>query len=197
MNPLEAARQMVLSQVDSICRRVKSSREVVKYVMTAYYLLLCLLYSITYALTIAIALKRLVLLVGVLRCILFLVLGVLVLCDAVPRAVVKGLSKLVKKRASPSSMTEIRAYHGTSLDNLESIRAEGFRPSNSGMLGRGVYVSRDINKVLGYGGYFGVILELRVTLGQVCIVDHQGHDNQYRWHDSYDTAWVPWGQTEP
>ena len=109
-----------------------------------------------------------------------------------PVAMVKAVSHCAaKRREPPSSMTEIRAYHGTTIENAESIRKQGFRASSTGMLGRGVYVSRDINKVLAYGGHNGVILELRVVLGRVCVVDHQGHEYQRLWHGSYDTAWVP------
>ena len=42
-------------------------------------------------------------------------------------------------------------YHGTSDAAAQSILASGFNQSSSGMLGRGVYVSADVNKAKGYG----------------------------------------------
>ena len=50
-------------------------------------------------------------------------------------------------------------YHGTSAANVQSIKQNGFRPSSSGMLGPGVYVSRDRQKAEKYGD---TVLELDV-----------------------------------
>eukprot|EP00438_Fugacium_kawagutii_P015368 Skav225128 [mRNA] locus=scaffold1056:6372:6962:+ [translate_table: standard] len=104
---------------------------------------------------------------------------------------VKALSKCLRNRRPPRD-TVIRAYHGTSQNNAESIRRNGFRPSSEGMLGPGVYISRDLNKVRRYCRHrAGAILELKVEVGTVCIIDKQGHHNQKTWHSSFDTAWVP------
>lgn len=91
---------------------------------------------------------------------------------------------------------QIRAYHGTHQKNVESIRKFGFRPSSGGMLGPGIYISRDLNKAQRYAGStgyrgLGVILELKVEVGTVCTIDRQGHKVQKSWHRSFDTAWVP------
>ncbi len=82
------------------------------------------------------------------------------------------------------------AYHGTSQAAAASIERNGFSVSSDGMLGRGVYVSRDLSKAADYGT--GVVLELRVDFGRVCRVDRQGHPQQKSWHDQgFDSAWVP------
>ena len=189
-----AALEFVLSAVETICQRTRASRTA-NFFLKAYYLLLCLIYISAYMLAAIWTLVTLLLLVGFFRGFLCLFLVTFIVTSAaVPIILIKGLSRLVIKRWDPpsnSSLTEIRAYHGTSVENAVGILAEGFRPSQTGMLGRGVYISRDINKVLAYGGFNGVILELRVVLGRVCIIDRQGHDNQYQWHSEYDTAWVP------
>jgi hypothetical protein len=95
-------------------------------------------------------------------------------------------------------------YHGTSVQNAASIRnggEYGLRPSSSGMLGRGVYCSTQIEKAMQYataprvsGG--GVIFKLQVRVGKVKkFVTTNGSDPlQYSWHlAGYDSAWVPKG----
>lgn len=93
----------------------------------------------------------------------------------------------------PANGSEIKAFHGTSVDSVDSIMKHGFRPSRIGMLGQGVYVSRDFRKARNYGGDRGVILEVRVKVGTICKVDRQGHRWQHGWHDDFDTCWVPSG----
>ena len=109
-------------------------------------------------------------------------------------------------------------YHGTpSLENAALIEQNGFRASRGGLLGPGVYVSRDFKKAEQYGGR-GVIFEVLVRVGKVChIEDHevpipvgrmltagvaqqmvpartlhpQGWSTAALWSDNgYDTAWV-------
>jgi len=109
-------------------------------------------------------------------------------------------------------------YHGTpSLENAALIEQNGFRASRGGLLGPGVYVSRDFKKAEKYGGG-GVIFEVLVRVGKVChIEDHevpipvgrmltagvvqrmvpagtlhpQGWSELSPWSDAgYDTAWV-------
>ena len=84
-------------------------------------------------------------------------------------------------------------YHGTSRANAESIERNGFSPSTDGMLGRGVYVSRQREKAEHYvKGHDGVILKLSVQCGRVKRIDHQGHPSQKTWHyEGFDSAWVP------
>lgn len=80
-------------------------------------------------------------------------------------------------------------FHGTSPEAARSIRAGGFRPSSGGMLGAGVYLSRDERKARAYGS---VILMCRVSVGKVKCINSQGHPLQKSWQQhGYDTAWVP------
>lgn len=86
-------------------------------------------------------------------------------------------------------------YHGTTVDAAIEIIENGFKRSRDGMLGKGVYVSRDLNKALRYpleDHWDQVILKLRVNVGRVKMIDCQHHPLQKRWHkEGYDTAWVP------
>lgn len=74
------------------------------------------------------------------------------------------------------------------MDNADKIQKEGFKPSQDGMLGKGVYMSRDINKARAYGE---VVLEAEVEVGKVRKIDRQQHPEQKTWQNSHDTAWVP------
>lgn len=87
-------------------------------------------------------------------------------------------------------------YHGTSVPNARLIIANGFKPSEGGMLGKGVYVSRDIAKAgrypLKWPDGDRVVLKLRVRVGRVKRIDRDDHPMQYTWSSlGYDTAWVP------
>uniref|UniRef100_A0A3Q0R9Q8 Grass carp reovirus (GCRV)-induced gene 2p n=1 Tax=Amphilophus citrinellus TaxID=61819 RepID=A0A3Q0R9Q8_AMPCI len=87
-------------------------------------------------------------------------------------------------------------YHGTSIANARLIIANGFQQSQGGMLGNGVYVSRDKNKAQRYplnsSPANRVVLELRVRVGRVKRIDKDNHPMQYTWNkNGYDTAWVP------
>ncbi|CAJ1433496.1 unnamed protein product [Effrenium voratum] len=106
----------------------------------------------------------------------------------------------MRKAPPPAEGQWVRVFHGTTLDNAKKIQWEGFIPSKNGMLGSGVYVSRDLRKVWNYGRIHkrvkgvvatGVIMELEVFVGKLCIVDRQGHTFQRRWREEFDTAWVP------
>ncbi|KAG9341477.1 hypothetical protein JZ751_019287 [Albula glossodonta] len=88
-------------------------------------------------------------------------------------------------------------YHGTSRAAAEQIMANGFRQSSDGILGQGVYVSRDLQKAnkypLNLPKHEKVVLKLRVNVGRVKKIDYQGHPMQKTWHTEhgYDTAWCP------
>ncbi|OCT72514.1 hypothetical protein XELAEV_18035494mg [Xenopus laevis] len=86
-------------------------------------------------------------------------------------------------------------YHGTTFAAAIQIIQKGFKQSEDGMLGRGVYVSRNKDKAARYplGNQFDqVILKLRVNVGKVIAINYQGHPFQKTWHNyGYDTAWVP------
>ncbi|XP_063060749.1 uncharacterized protein LOC134453932 [Engraulis encrasicolus] len=91
--------------------------------------------------------------------------------------------------------TEIM-YHGTSREAAKSIQREGFRPSSDGPLGRGVYLSRDLQKARRYPleppESQRVVIKVKVNVGRVIAINRQGHPMQKTWHDlGYDTAWVP------
>ena len=83
-------------------------------------------------------------------------------------------------------------FHGTSSENAKAIEHEGFRPSVGGMLGPGVYCSRDLKKARRYGA---VVLRLAVSLGRVITIDRRGHPLQKTWQTAqgggFDAAWVP------
>lgn len=87
-------------------------------------------------------------------------------------------------------------YHGTSVANARLIIANGIQQSSKGMLGVGVYVSRDRKKAERYPlkspNSDRVVLELRVRVGRVKRIDKDNHPLQYTWNaNGYDTAWVP------
>ena len=96
----------------------------------------------------------------------------------------------------PVSGQEYVMFHGTSIDNACSIILHGFKQSPDGMLGRGVYLSRDINKAakypIGLPANQKVIFKVVAKVGKVIRIDRQGHPYQKTWHEiGYDTAWVP------
>ncbi|XP_068994662.1 uncharacterized protein [Embiotoca jacksoni] len=87
-------------------------------------------------------------------------------------------------------------YHGTKVDTAKIIIANGFTPSADGMLGKGVYVSRDKKKAERYplksNPADRVVLELQVRVGRVKRIDKDQHPMQKSWSSQgYDTAWVP------
>ncbi|CAB1349623.1 unnamed protein product [Coregonus sp. 'balchen'] len=87
-------------------------------------------------------------------------------------------------------------YHGTSKQAADQIKASGFRQSSSGMLGRGVYLSRDLEKASRYPldlpEHQRVVIRVKVNVGKVKRIDYQYHPLQTTWHENgYDTAWVP------
>merc|ERR1712086_520963 len=83
---------------------------------------------------------------------------------------------------------KIRMYHGTTAKNARSISQHGFRPSSSGMLGAGVYLSHDQGKATQYGD--GTILECEVDVGRVKgISTRQDRNDSWR-AQGYDCAWV-------
>ena len=84
-------------------------------------------------------------------------------------------------------------YHATKPEYAQSIFKEGFSLKNAGendpgMLGRGVYVTRDITKTYVYGP---VTLKLLVYTGKTIRIDYQGHPRQKNWQNDFDSAWVP------
>ena len=86
----------------------------------------------------------------------------------------------------------IEMFHGTSDRCAKIIEREGFKPSTSGMLGPGVYCSRDLRKARHYGT---VVFLLHVRLGRVLKIATKDHPLRLIWQTPigglYDCAWVP------
>ena len=91
-------------------------------------------------------------------------------------------------------------YHGTTRTNATAILREGFRQSAGGMLGRGVYLSRDLKKASRYPfntpDSERVVFRVKVNVGNVIKINYQGHPRQNNWHkrrygEVFDTAWCP------
>lgn len=96
----------------------------------------------------------------------------------------------------PQNQGVYTMYHGTSINSAKLIISNGFKQSSNGMLGRGVYVSRDKKKASNYprgnNTRDRVVLEVRVRVGRVKRIDKDNHPLQYTWNTKgYDTAWVP------
>uniref|UniRef100_A0A3B5ML42 PARP catalytic domain-containing protein n=1 Tax=Xiphophorus couchianus TaxID=32473 RepID=A0A3B5ML42_9TELE len=87
-------------------------------------------------------------------------------------------------------------YHGTTTRNAQEIYMNGFRQSEDGMLGRGVYLSRDLQKASRYPidhpVWDKVVIVVQVNVGRVTAINYQNHPLQKTWpYCGYDTAWVP------
>ncbi|KAK2832963.1 hypothetical protein Q5P01_016852 [Channa striata] len=105
-------------------------------------------------------------------------------------------------RSAPVSGRRYVMYHGTTKMNAQKILDNGFRQSADGMLGCGVYLSRDLQKASRYPidhpEHDRVVIRVEVDVGQVIAINRQGHPRQKNWHNPnygpvYDTAWVPPG----
>ncbi|KAK7884790.1 hypothetical protein WMY93_027913 [Mugilogobius chulae] len=97
--------------------------------------------------------------------------------------------------AAASSQTYLM-YHGTSSRCAQSIWSCGFKQSSKGMLGPGVYLSRDLQKAsrypINHPEHDRVVIRVLVNVGRVIVINRQNHPLQKTWHDhGYDTAWVP------
>uniref|UniRef100_A0A8C5FAD4 PARP catalytic domain-containing protein n=1 Tax=Gadus morhua TaxID=8049 RepID=A0A8C5FAD4_GADMO len=106
----------------------------------------------------------------------------------------------VKKigREQPNCGQTYVMYHGTTRTIAKDIQRDGFKQSADGMLGCGVYLSRDMNKARAYPidpkllDSERVVFRVNVNVGNVIKINYQGHPRQKNWHDSrYDTAWCP------
>lgn len=111
-----------------------------------------------------------------------------------------GVSRL--GLSAPVNGKKYLMYHGTTRRNAQSIQAKGFYQSTGGMLGRGVYLSRDLEKAsrypLNHPESDRVVIKVVADVGKVIAINYQGHPRQTTWHDPrygevYDTAWVPPG----
>lgn len=84
-----------------------------------------------------------------------------------------------------------RMYHGTTPAAAASIlHTRMFEVSDKGLLGIGVYVSRDPRKALRYGP---CVLECAVFQGKTISIRERHHPLQKCWHrvKGYDSAYIP------
>ncbi len=107
-----------------------------------------------------------------------------------------GAPPFLQSYIEPADDKVYRMYHGTTREAAEQIKRSGFRQSSHGMLGRGVYLSRDVQKASKYPLNLPedqrVVLRVKVNVGRVKKIDRQHHPLQKTWHDhGYDTAWCP------
>ena len=98
--------------------------------------------------------------------------------------------------SEPVSGRRYVMYHGTTKRAAQSIMWTGFQQSTKGMLGPGVYLSRDLQKASRYPidhpESDRAVIRVRVDVGKVIAINRQNHPYQKTWHDlGYDTAWVP------
>lgn len=102
----------------------------------------------------------------------------------------------LRAEQEPKSGRHYTMYHGTKVQAARQIIQNGFRQSSGGMLGLGVYVSRNQKKAERYPLNTTVtdrvVLKLSVDCGKVKRIDKDDHPMQKTWHSNgYDTAWVP------
>lgn len=91
-------------------------------------------------------------------------------------------------------------YHGTSMENAKAIVKDGFQPSSSGYLGRGVYgayedKARSFAKLSGrHGGDEGALIKCRVTVDEnkVKTRTHATNATQLNGRTA-DCVWYPGG----
>ncbi|ROL41639.1 hypothetical protein DPX16_9230 [Anabarilius grahami] len=107
-----------------------------------------------------------------------------------------GAPPCLESYMEPAEGRVYRMYHGTSREAAQKIKVSGFKRSSKGMLGSGVYLSRDLKKASRYPlelpANQRVVLRVRVNVGKVIKIDRQDHPLQKTWHDyGYDTAWCP------
>ena len=98
--------------------------------------------------------------------------------------------------SEPVSGRKYVMYHGTTSQAARDIQNTSFRQSAGGMLGRGVYLSRNLEKAsrypIGHPEKDKVVIKVLVDVGRVIAINYQGHPKQKTWHSyGYDTAWVP------
>ena len=119
---------------------------------------------------------------------------------------IKRLKKKLKKRIwqkvnrnelkkmhmniNPNDYTD--GWHGTDYDSAMDIKVNGFKVSIDGLLGKGVYISRDITKAMEFAKskLKPTLIKLKVKNGKMInIGEHQNF--QKKWHDNFDIAYVP------
>ncbi|KAL7834937.1 hypothetical protein SRHO_G00291840 [Serrasalmus rhombeus] len=105
-------------------------------------------------------------------------------------------SKSLSDGQEPKSGRVYTMYHGTHINSARAIITGGFKPSTGGLLGQGVYVSRNIDKAKCYplkaDKREKVVFKMKVNVGKVKKIDCDNHPLQKSWHQNgYDCAWIP------
>ncbi|XP_072548894.1 grass carp reovirus (GCRV)-induced gene 2o [Salminus brasiliensis] len=105
-------------------------------------------------------------------------------------------SRSLSEGQEPKSGRLYTMYHGTHVNSATAIITGGFQPSKVGLLGEGVYVSRNIKKAKCYplraDRQEKVVLKLKVDVGRVKKIDSDNHPLQKSWkQNGYDCAWIP------
>ena len=98
--------------------------------------------------------------------------------------------KMIPMNINPNSF--IYPWHGTGYEFAKSIKKNGFIVSIDGLLGKGVYVSRDITKAMEFAKNKPkpTLLKLKVINGKMInINDHPEY--QKSWHSKFDIAYIP------
>lgn len=92
-------------------------------------------------------------------------------------------------------------YHGTSKTSANAIMRGGFKASEKGMLGPGVYVTTDKGKAADFArrhGSDGRVLKAYAYLGKTTTVDasaaREGGFSESSWQRGFDSAFTPRGE---
>ena len=102
------------------------------------------------------------------------------------------LVKIKRKMIKIIESEPFIAWHGTGYESSKSIEKNGFIPSLSGLLGKGVYVSTDRSKALCFAQSKnnGVLIKVKVNPGK--IIKDPNSNSLNNWHEKgYDTAYIP------
>lgn len=100
------------------------------------------------------------------------------------------------KKQKPHKRGTYTMFHGTTAANARLIIANGFKQSQGGLLGMGVYVTRDVLKACSYPKNSKlterVVLKLRVRLGKCKEIRDDNDPLLTSWsQNGFDSAWVP------
>lgn len=114
-----------------------------------------------------------------------------------PKKQSKPSGRFVAAAVSPAFSTKLSGahhssretmYHGTSMLGADSILGHGFKASEHGLLGTGMYLTTDKSKA---GRYGPKLLTCSVDVGRKCCIDRRDHPDRDTWPESCDTKWIP------
>lgn len=95
-----------------------------------------------------------------------------------------------RKNTPPATTGNVVMYHGTTKESALAILRHGFLPSRRGILGPGVYLSRDRGKAVGFAD--PILITVKVDVGR-CLEVQTGKNRS--WHQNgFDSAWIPKGE---